>query len=1651
MDCVRSVTVRRLAQCIPLVWLLASGVASADAWFEAQFPPPQVAAVVPIPAEILADQSLIFVSEEHAKLIDQRRNLAALGPDLMGEQVNLQTGALSFVHTDIDLPGNSGLPVRLLRRFTVEPKRGNDNLRLAAFADWEMDVPYLSGTFAASTGWVVSAPGGHTMQRCAVPLAIQAVPPQVPPSDYHGDPTASFQAHEYWHGFQLHAPDDGGELLWVDPASTQPKPSTGGPYYWATNGRWFFSCAGNGEQFVGHAPDGLRYYFTHLVSRPTTPVIADRSPAELARVEVRLMLTRVEDRFDNAVTYTWVGDRLQSISATDGRAITLSYNNNGHVQSASDGVSSWIYDYTGSGSGPTSNHSLGSVALPDGSRWDLQLAALASARLLYERGDESPANCYGRGEPISGSYSGSLTHPSGATASFTVAPQMHGRTQVPRVCINEGPAGPTSDDYSWYTLSYDVLSLQQKTLTGAGLGSLQWTYRYHPSFCFVVDCGAAPDYSQTTIQGPDGEVLRYRFGTRFQGNEGKLLQVEQASGLLGDTLQGVLRTETSSYRLSEGGQAYPTPIGLSPQYRGDAFPAERYLPLESKVIAQDGATFSWQATTFDAYAFPLSVIRSSSLGHGKTELTSYAHHTGHWLLGQVLQIDVNGSEVARAVYDPVTAQMREVYHFGQRQQTLTYHPEGMAHTLTDAVDQTLILSNWQRGIPQQIDYPDGSTATAVVDSRGRITSRTDEEGHVHVYGYDPLGRLTSISYPSADTVAWSPTEIAYTRHTSADYGLSGLHWRRTESTGSRVHTTYYDARWHPLLERRVTLTAYPVGSVSDYLLVLQGVRTLYDVLGRVTETHTDSELGELTTQTDYLSPFRMRFTDADHYVTTTTYQAFDRPETDAPLQIDSPEGVTTTWARNLYGNPISLTRSGTWLNPDIQQNESLSQTRRFVYDAQQRLCKIIEPDAGVSIFQYDAKGRLNWHALGQNSLDSTSDCQQGNVPVGERTTQHYDARDRTLAIDYPSPTDDVGFTWAADGTQLTATVGQLSGTAPVSWASQHNQWTYSYNHRHLLESEALAVDGKSFAIDWTYNPHGDISHLRYPGGLSVAYTPNAYGEARQVGSYASNIHYHPSGHLAGLSYGHGGTRSVLLNARQLPERITDQHNSGVHLDHQLIYDARGNLSQQIDGVVGASESRQMGYDGLNRLTAVHATPSSGSSTESYAYDPLDRLRRTVQRGVDRRYDIESGTGRLSRIRTIGSPHDISFGWNTKGELSSRTRWRTSPGDGAPDRIFSNGFEETLISSTETFVFDHAHRLNSPLPSIQHRYDAHGHRVSTTEAMWGTRWQVYSRAGQLLSTEDSGNQTRIDYFHLNGQLIAERRLPMSGGGETLSYLHTDHRSSPSVKTSSTGIVIQRSIADAYGAPQDGIYREGPGFTGHDTDPDPQLIYMQQRYYDPVAMRFISPDPVPANALSFNRYWYANNNPITNVDPDGRDAGSFYTNARYQMAQPKLSPTEAKVAIAVQVAVFALPLAIDAAVTAWLGNAATANTIAATALEAGAGEALGTTSLVVATTVGAKAVGETFEIIDGVRRAKAADLVGNATIPGTVAGGGAQDIPVAALLSPNKSSIDVSTPVAMDRYMRVQEATQNGVVLPPIQVQPGSRGTPIKDVDFDLDPQ
>ena len=114
----------------------------------------------------------------------------------------------------------------------------------------------------------------------------------------------------------------------------------------------------------------------------------------------------------------------------------------------------------------------------------------------------------------------------------------------------------------------------------------------------------------------------------------------------------------------------------------------------------------------------------------------------------------------------------------------------------------------------------------------------------------------------------------------------------------------------------------------------------------------------------------------------------------------------------------------------------------------------------------------------------------------------------------------------------------------------------------------------------------------------------------------------------------------------------------------------------------------------------------------------------------------------------------------------------------------------------------------------------------------------------------------------------QKQPLRPVATEVTYYHTDALGSPVAQTDASGAVVKSTAYRPWGAPADGSYEQGPGYTGHVTDARTGLSYMQQRYYDPIAGRFLSVDPVAASPESFNRYWYANNNPYKYIDPDGR---------------------------------------------------------------------------------------------------------------------------------------------------------------------------------------
>lgn len=123
------------------------------------------------------------------------------------------------------------------------------------------------------------------------------------------------------------------------------------------------------------------------------------------------------------------------------------------------------------------------------------------------------------------------------------------------------------------------------------------------------------------------------------------------------------------------------------------------------------------------------------------------------------------------------------------------------------------------------------------------------------------------------------------------------------------------------------------------------------------------------------------------------------------------------------------------------------------------------------------------------------------------------------------------------------------------------------------------------------------------------------------------------------------------------------------------------------------------------------------------------------------------------------------------------------------------------------------------------------------------------------------------------LAAFLTLASARAADVVTYYYTSPQGTVLAKADSAGNLISTADYRPYGSQALGTPEQGPGYTGHVNDVDSGLVYMQARYYDPEIGRFLSTDPAsttPGSVVAFNRYVYASNNPVLNIDPDGRQS-------------------------------------------------------------------------------------------------------------------------------------------------------------------------------------
>ncbi|WP_448097665.1 hypothetical protein [Luteibacter yeojuensis] len=1248
----------------------------------------------------------VTVPEDYHSYSERAENSVIVGGVQLGDQTEFSTGQTTFEHTVVSLPGDNALPVTAAYQYL--PYQTPD-----IHYTLELERPYVSGVFSQSTGWVATqSTAVGTTARCSVVFGLGA-PPEVHNTDGKAD---TFFTDEYWHGNHLVLPGGSSEFM-NQIATSNAGPTDGAAYHWTTKSHWYFSCqAGtNGETFVGVSPEGLRYYFNQEAQgAPVSALVKDAElggTTVLQRKEVRFYATRIEDRFGNWVKYDTVNGALV-ISSNDGRSLTLT--TAGAVTTVTDGTRTWAV----TSNGATYDSSGFSVTNPDGSVWSLVRTGSITRSAGYILGCTVPPATF------TGQSTVTVNSPSGAVGTFTLAPVRFGKSQVPYRCYY---SGGKANDVIEEPAFYDSVALTNKTVSGAGIDPahpLSWQYEYGPANgCYTggtpapsVQCtSGSPTTRTVVVHQPDTRIVRYTFDNNVRSaTEGLLLTRET-----GDSTASIARTEATTWTSFDV-------EGFIGNHAGSSGVDDLLRVPQQKTINQDGDTYTWLAEAFDTYGEPTKVKRSNTIA-GQTpvdEQITYLNDKARWIISMPLQLDTltsTGIQTVDKLVLDANDLPAESWKFGRKVASYTYDSLARLATVADGRGNVTHYSNYKLGIPQRIDYPDGTAKTATVDNVGQITFTTDQNNANTAYQYDNVGRLTRIGYTGADGIPWDPTTIAY-EFVGSERGITGNHWRSTVTRGKEDERTYFDALLRPILtgtyrntdgalhigtrtdydwQGNKTFVSFPVTPAPDSMWNIGGgVVMTYDALGRVTTSQQlYTEFGTLTTTTNYLSGARIQVTDPKGYITTTSYQVFDLPSYDKVIQVAAPEYVTQTIARDVWGNPTSITQGG----------NGVSVTRRMAYDANKRVCRTIDPESGNEVMAYDGADNLAWSASGLSITGADTDCGQEQVAAAAKTTRAYDTMNRLTSVDYPAGTDDAGFTYDPLGNLKTATSGSVT-------------WTYVRNKLGLLTGESLSVDGHQWAFGYGYDYSANLATIVYPGSETVNLMPDAHGRPTQVGAYASGIGYFADGGVEQFSFGNGTSYLAEQNARKLIGNFS--YGTGTLLiSEQFDYDKNANVSQITD-LMGGQRSKVLGYDQLNRLTSAYAEKLWGN--ETYTYDTVNNIRSLTNSGGNNVYNYDT----LNLLRSINHAGTVeNFQYDPRGNTTGNGR-------------------------NATMVFDQANRLTSIAGKGTYLYDAAGRRVKKQQdGAASPIYYAYTQNGQLMFQYDPSTLKSTNYFYVGRKLIA----------------------------------------------------------------------------------------------------------------------------------------------------------------------------------------------------------------------------------------------------------------------------------------------------------
>ena len=807
---------------------------------------------------------------------------------------------------------------------------------------------------------------------------------------------------------------------------------------------------------------------------------------------------------------------------------------------------------------------------------------------------------------------------------------------------------------------------------------------------------------------------------------------------------------------------------------------------------------------------------------------------------------------------------------------------------------------------------------------GQLASVKDANNNTTYYTYDTppkgcslpdgLDRLSQVNYPDGGLITYCYNDSTYNSSTPSPSvttsktinsslnmtsvsAMDGMgHAVQTELTSDPDGTDYDSTVYDGFGQVHAQTNPHRSASLST-----DGTTTyFYDALGRsclvvppdgtfptggTCPTASPSNdifttyLGSCTTTTDEAGKGRKACSDGLNRLT----QVFEDP-----AGLDYETDYSYDPLDNLLCTAQKGTNTGTFSN--CSSAPASWRPRSFSYDSLSRLTQAVNPESGTTSYSYDAYGNL---------MQKTSPApNQASATTTVTLSYCYDSLNRITGKAYTAQTCSNGFLptplvsyfydqTSYNGLTVTNGIGRRTG---MSDQAGGEAWSYDVMGRRLADKRTTNGVTKTTSYLYLPNVDGSLNSVTYPFGLNLVYTVNGAERPTSVtgspGSftYVQSATYAPQGAFATIQNNTSAfpyITNYYYNSRLQPCRIAGRHtasaptscNDTTNIGDLLDYTYNYNSGSTDNGSVGAiannldaTRSQNFTYDSLNRISTAQTQttgvtiPNANCWGLTFGYDPWGNMLQSSTTGP-------SGCGEPAPLNvTVGNYNQIvnnnvagqisNYCYDAAGNLIYITTPSTAPGNPCP------------ASGPYQYVYDAENHIITT-NGVTYTYDGDGKRVQKSN---GRIYWFGAQSDPLEISDLSGNLIE-QYVFFGGKRVARYYLTTS----QLFYYFSDYLGNAR-KLYLTGTTGPCFDADYYpfGGERDAVTNTCAQyfkFNGKERDQESGLDYFGARYDESTIGRFLSPDPENAGATnqnpqSWNAYSYALNNPLNNIDPDGR---------------------------------------------------------------------------------------------------------------------------------------------------------------------------------------